>query len=108
MRKTELVLLAWLVGGCTVTSTDVDGGTDGGDATADVAVDASPGDASDAACFPEYTHAGCDAASTMLCGPQDACAGNFCGCNGQTFVGGCGFADKPFDHFGACVDAGAD
>ena len=102
--RLEIVIAVFLTA-CTTTSEPDDSGPDGSvEGASDVVLDAP----SDAGCFTAYENAGCDAASTTLCGPQDACAYTFCGCNGVTFVGGCGFADKPFDHYGACGDAGAD
>lgn len=99
------VVVVVLLTGCTTTSEPGDSGPDGSvEAASDVTLDAP----ADAGCFTAYEQAGCDAASTELCGPQDACAYTFCDCNNVTFVGGCGFADKPFVHFGACSDAGAD
>lgn len=95
-----------LAGACTTTSEPNEAGFDG---SVEAATDAAPVDApADAACVTAWEQPGCDAASTMLCGPQDACTYTFCGCNGVTFVGGCGFADKPFERYGSCNDAGGD
>ena len=105
MRLRYAAALVVMTCACTTTSEPADAGPDGSmEAASDVALDAP----ADAGCFTAYEHPGCDAASTVLCGPQDACAYTFCDCNNVTFVGGCGFADKPFEHFGACGDAGTD
>jgi hypothetical protein len=55
-----------------------------------------------------YNKPGCgSAAPAAYCqGDTDACAQVFCGCDGLTFWGGCGFSPKPFAHWGACPDGG--
>jgi hypothetical protein len=57
-----------------------------------------------------YNTPGCgSAAPAAYCqGPTDACSQIFCGCDGLTFWGGCGFSHKPFAHWGACPDGGPD
>jgi hypothetical protein len=58
----------------------------------------------DAGCVMAYETAGCGVAP--VCHPagvaEDACADTFCGCDGLTFQGACGYATKPFAHVGVC------
>ncbi len=94
-----VVLVTWCCAGvaCQVTAVETDAGVDsGGGSGGDAAPDG------DAACMLSFTSAGCDAAPVCLYGPQDACAGYFCGCDDKSFLGGCGFADKPFASWGLC------
>jgi len=53
-----------------------------------------------------YLVAGCGASAppTSCQGPTDACVTVFCDCSGQTFSGGCGFAEKPYRSVGPCAD----
>jgi hypothetical protein len=52
-----------------------------------------------------YTKPGCDQAPVCDVPNNDACLSFFCGCDGTNQYGGCGFATKPFRHFGDCTDA---
>jgi hypothetical protein len=73
---------------------------DGGDAD-----DASDGDA----CVWLYDAPGCGSnAPAPLCtdGKDDACALPFCGCDGVTFLGGCGKSNVPFAAYGPCQGDG--
>lgn len=77
---------------------------------ADTASDAST-DSEVGPCGPgkhvAYATPGCGAEPTCLPdGPEDACASTFCGCDGTTFAGNCGYAPKPFASTGVCPDAG--
>jgi hypothetical protein len=38
--------------------------------------------------------------------PTDGCAGVFCGCDGKTLYGGCGYSAVPFAAAGPCPDGG--
>jgi hypothetical protein len=51
---------------------------------------------------------GCEQPSNGCQDEPDACLSidTFCGCDGVTFPGGCGFATKPFRSTGACADGG--
>ncbi len=81
---------------------------------ADAGPDAAPDTAPDATSSPcgvgshqAYPTAGCAAAPTCLPdGPEDACASTFCGCDGKTFFGACGYSRRPFASLGPCADAG--
>jgi len=55
-----------------------------------------------------YADPGCGASAAPMCGGPalDACAQEFCGCNGMTIIG-CGVATQPFASRGPCSDAGA-
>ena len=98
----SLAIFAWGLMACTTMEAPPDAGGDGGAAESGPFEDSGPSDA----CFPAYDQPGCDAGSTLLCGPQDACAMVYCGCNGENLFG-CGYAEQPFDHFGGC-DGGGD
>lgn len=84
-----------------------DAGEDVGEDTADATVPPAdtPGDVGlcGAGKHVAYTVAGCTAVPTCLPdGPEDACASSFCGCDGKTFSGACGYSPKPFASSGAC------
>ena len=55
-----------------------------------------------------YADPGCGAAAAPMCGGPalDACAQEFCGCEGTTVIG-CGVTTQPFASRGPCSDAGA-
>ena len=55
-----------------------------------------------------YADPGCGAAAAPMCGGPalDACAQEFCGCEGTTVIG-CGVTTQPFASRGPCPDAGA-
>lgn len=66
----------------------------------DVAVDAGPCGAGK---HVAYFVAGCSAEPSCLPdGPEDACSWTFCGCDGKTLAGPCGYSRKPFVGVGAC------
>jgi len=99
-----------------------DGGATAGDRCADAGVEVDAADATDtsdtadsgaeagicgAGKHPAYVTPGCSATPTCLPdGPEDACASTFCGCDGTTFFGACGYSPRPFVSVGACPDAG--
>ena len=134
MRTTSLALVASLAAISALSlvacladqgSIAADGGPPTQDASAaDAPIDATHEASSDAAhdgddldarrdgapCAPGsslyYNAPGCSVQPVCLGDVQDACAGTFCGCDGVTFFDGCGTAQKPFAHLGACDDAG--
>lgn len=87
------------------------GGGSGGAGTAGTGglMDSSEaGDACPAGWDLLYWSPGCSTAPICTQGPYDACAGTFCGCDGNTFSGGCGSAQRPFASYGPCPDAADD
>jgi hypothetical protein len=91
-----------------------DGPLGAGGQDAGPAVDARPHDATNApdvlrcASGIGYYAPGCGSAAPApgCTGDSDVgCADVFCGCDGVTFEGGCGYSPKPYAKAGACEDA---
>lgn len=119
-------LICFVLTGC---SSSAGSATDGptldaaSEASSGLELDASPDKAlpndlaSDASsCQPpatiSYSAPGCGVNAHPNCSaPQlDACAAlvYYCGCDGRTVTGGCGWSSQPYLYQGACVDAGSD
>src|SRR5688572_21791894 len=58
-----------------------------------------------------YPNPGCGAGAAPVCSTTqvlDACAAIilYCGCDGKTVMGGCGWSSQPYLHKGPCGDGG--
>jgi len=118
----KLVPLLWLAGclvaaGCSSSeppaTADAEGESDArtlDQDSANVGSDAGADSLSDSgACvYKTWSVPGCSEPPNGCQDMPDACLGisTFCGCDGVTFNGGCGFAQRPFRSEGACPDAG--
>jgi hypothetical protein len=85
-----------------------------GGTTLPATTDAGSDAPSDGGCGPgshlEYDTPGCGVDASPKCvvdgAAEDACAGQFCGCDGVSFFGFCGSADRPFASRGECPSSG--